>query len=139
MFAALLQYMNNWATAFNSSSAMPAIESQLSNPKSSALSVNSLLSTLLTDYAIDTTLSNALISLFQNGNLVGSSKERPTMANAQESLSILLQDIMDTVTSDWASGNFQAMAKGGMLLNSTGETAITLTERLKGGNLGTGG
>ena len=61
------------------------------------------------------------------------------MANAQYSLSSLLQDIMDNVTSDWASGNFQAMAKGGMLLNSTGETAITLTERLKGGNLATGG
>ena len=109
---------------------MRAITSQLSVPRGRALFVNSLLSTLVYGYGMDQPLDHALISLFTDGDLLGSSETRPMMANAQDSLAGLLQDIMDTITSDWASGNFQAMAADGMLLNSTGETVVTLEERL---------
>lgn len=112
---------------------MPAITAQLADPKTSALSISSLLSAFITDYAIDSPLGNALISLFQDSDLMGSSEERPTMATVQSTLSGLLQEIMDTITSDWTSGNFQTMAKGGMLLNSTGETIVTLEKSLSGG------
>lgn len=131
--------MSNWATALNSSSAMRAITSQLSNRRGSALSVNSLLSTLVYGYGMDQPLDHALISLFTGGDLMGSGETRPTMANAQDSLGGLLQDIMDTITSDWTSGNFQAMAASGMLLNSTGETVVNLEERLNSSNFANAG
>ena len=61
------------------------------------------------------------------------------MVNVQDSLSGLLQDILDTITSDCASGNFQAMPNAGMLLNSMGEMVLILKEKLSGENLATGG
>lgn len=64
---------------------------------------------------------------------MGLSEERPTMAMVHSFLSGMLQGILDTMTSDWTSGNFLTMAKSGMLLNSTGETAVTLTEKFSAG------
>ncbi len=55
---------------------------------------------------------------------------RPTLENAQVLLGQLLQQVVEVVMSDWASGDFEAMAKGGLLLNGTLESTGMLTARL---------
>ncbi len=55
---------------------------------------------------------------------------KPTLSNAQELLGLLLQQALEVLTSDWACGDFQAMASGGRLLNGTLETTAVLASRL---------
>lgn len=56
---------------------------------------------------------------------------KPILSNAQELLGQLLQQALEVVTSDWACGDFQTLAEGGMLLNGTLETTEGLDARLR--------
>ena len=105
---------------------------ELSRTKTSALSANHLLAALVQDYAINTSLGQVLVSIITNEPIVSKSYAltRPTLSNAQELLGQLLQQVLDVLTSDWACGDFQAMASGGMLLNATVETTTDLSARL---------
>lgn len=84
------------------------------------------------DYAIDTSLGQAFVSIITTEPILSKSDAlaRPTLSNAQELLGQLLQQVLDVLTSDWACGDFQAMASGGLLLNATVETTTMLDARL---------
>ena len=85
------------------------------------------------DYAVDTSLGQILVSVLTNEPIVSQSNAaaRPTLSNAQELLGQLLQQVLEVLTSDWACGDFQTMASGGMLLNATVETTSFLKARLE--------
>lgn len=105
---------------------------QLSKTKTSALSANNLLVALVQDYAVDTSLAQALISIVTDEPLLSKSyaRTKPSLSNAQEFLGQLLQQASEVLMSDWACADFQAMASGGMLLNGTLETTDILDARL---------
>ncbi|CAD6567269.1 MAG: hypothetical protein ASARMPREDX12_000173 [Alectoria sarmentosa] len=128
----LFNYLTTWYTSLTSFTALPAITHELSQTKTSALSANNLLIALVQDYAIDASLSQALVSIISKGPLFrnNDASTRPTLSNAQKLLGQLLQQALEVVTSDWACGDFQAMANGGMLLNGTLETTEILDARL---------
>lgn len=128
----LFSYLTTWQTSLTSPNALPAITEQLSKTKTSALSANNLLVALVQDYAVDTSLSKAFISVMTSKPLLGQNDApaRPMLSNAQELLGQLLQQTLEVLTSDWACGDFQAMASGGMLLNGTQETTEILDARL---------
>lgn len=73
-----------------------------------------------------------MVSILSNEPLLGKNyaAARPMLSNAQELLGQLLQQALEAVTSDWACGDFQTMAKGGMLLNGTLEETQVLEARL---------
>lgn len=128
----LFSYLITWHTSLTSPSALPAITTQLSKTKTSALSANNLLVALVQDYAVDTSRGQAFISVMTNGQLLSKNdgRTRPTLSNAQELLGQLLQQALEVLTSDWSCGDFQTMANGGMLLNGTLETTEILDTRL---------
>ena len=130
-FPALTQYMSNWAAALNSTYAVPTISSLLANPKNINMTATQLLSSLIIDYGSDQPLDNALLTLFENSDLQGSSETIPTEANAQDWIADILQDVMNIATSDFLSGYFLTMASKGMLLNNTSETTLGLETKLK--------
>ncbi|CAD6568065.1 MAG: hypothetical protein ASARMPRED_001400 [Alectoria sarmentosa] len=132
LLLALFNYLTTWYTSLTSFTALPAITHELSQTKTSALSANNLLIALVQDYAIDASLSQALVSIISKGPLFrnNDASTRPTLSNAQKLLGQLLQKALEVVTSDWACGDFQAMANGGMLLNGTLETTEILDARL---------
>ena len=84
------------------------------------------------DYTVDQNLSQRLISILTNEPLARKDNARtmPTLSNAQPLLGQLLQQALEVLTSDWACGDFQTMASGGMLLNGTLETTEILDARL---------
>ena len=125
----LVQYLSSWYTALTSSAAIPAITKQLQSPKTSARSTSTLLIALMQQYAINRSLSTSLTSIIEESSF-SSSDAVPTLQNAQTLLGQVLQSILDTVMSDWSSGDFTFLSDDGMLLNNTGETAQTLTMRL---------
>lgn len=129
----LFSYLGTWHTSLTSPTALPAIQRQLSNTKTSALSANDLLVALVQDYAVDAALSQALVSIMTNRPLLreDDAPAKPTLANAQGLLGQLLQQALEVLTSDWTCGDFQAMASGGMLLNGTLETTAILGLRLR--------
>lgn len=128
----LFNYLTTWHTSLTASTALPAITAELFNTKTSALSANNLLVALIQNYAVDTSLSKALVSIITNGPLLdkNDASTKPMLSNAQELLGQLLQQALEVVTSNWACGDFQTMAKGGMLLNGTLETTQVLEARL---------
>lgn len=130
IFLALFNYLSIWHTSLTFPTALLAITEQLSNTKTSALSTNNLLAALIQDYAVDTSLGQALISIIKTNPLEYDGSARPTLSNAQALLGQLLQQILNVLTSDWTCGDFQAMASGGMLLNGTLETTEGLDVRL---------
>ena len=129
---ALFRYLAVWYASLTSSTSLAAISAELSNTKTSALSANHLLAALIQNYAIDAALGQALVSILLNEPIVSNddAPTRPTLSNAQELLGQLLQQVLEVLTSDWACGDFQAMAEGGMLLNGTMDTTKWLSVRL---------
>lgn len=132
LYPALFNYLTTWHTALTSPIALPAITAQLSETKTSGLSANNLLVALIKEYAVDASLSQAFVSVMKDGPLLGNndSLARPTLSNAQELLGQLLQQALEVLTSDWACGDFSAMASEGMLLNGTLEKTDVLASRL---------
>ena len=58
-------------------------------------------------------------------------RTRPMLSNAQLLLGQLLQQALEVLVSDWACGDFQVMASGGMLLNGTVEDTEILGAKLE--------
>lgn len=131
-FLALFNYISIWNTSLTSPAAIPAITEQLFRTKTSALSANNLLAGLVQDYAVDTSLGQALTSIIKTRPLLNNNygSAKPTLSNAQALLGQLLQQALEVLTGDWTSGDFQTMASGGMLLNETLETIEALDVRL---------
>ncbi len=126
----LVQYLSTWYTVLTSQVAMPAITAQLTNPTTSSATVNALLSTLIHTYAIDAALSSSLNTVIMTSSVDTSQYVVPTLQNAQELLGDLLKAMLESITSEWTSGDFMLLATSGMLLNVTGETPQTLTARI---------
>ena len=111
---------------------MPAITTELSRTKTSALSANHLLAALIQDFAPDASIKQPFLSIVTTEPIVGEiyASDVPTLSNAQTLLAQVLQQVLDVVMSDWASGDFLTMAKGGTLLNGPVEGTNSLNTRL---------
>lgn len=130
---ALFRYLTVWHASLTAATSIPAITHELSQTKTSALSANHLLAALVQDYGMDQSLDQTFASIVTTEPIVSKNDApvRPTLSNAQALLGLLLQQVLDVVMRDWDAGDFQDMAKGGMLLNSSVETTKFLTGRLE--------
>lgn len=130
---ALFRYLAVWYASLANPNSLAAISAELSNTKTSALSASHLLGALIQNYAIDRALGQALVTILLNEPIVsdGDAPTRPTLSNAQELLGQLLQQVLQVLTSDWACGDFQAMAERGMLLDGMMDTTKLLNVRLE--------
>ncbi len=125
----LVQYLGNWNIALTSASALPAIETALQNPNSAA-SANTLLTALMNQYGMDSTLFSYFSAVVTENVVDAGNQVRPTSANAQVLLGELLKSNLEAITSQWETGGFTLLSGSGMLLNNTGETSQILTARL---------